>query len=109
MASSSDEPVMEECILLSPDDNVLISPRDLRCGETIVIDGMRCLLDRDVPLGHKIARRALHRGDKVIRYGAPIGSLTVDVAPGAHVHSHNLASDYIPAHGRGGTTGGNQP
>jgi hypothetical protein len=34
----------------------------------------------------------------VLKYGAPIGSATADIAPGAHVHVHNMMSDYTPTH-----------
>ena len=93
-------------VLLHPDDNVLVCVRDLRLGEPVRIDGVAVTLSQDIALGHKIARRALRAGDKVLRYGAAIGSLTHDVAAGGHIHSHNLTSDYIPAHGRGGTQRG---
>jgi hypothetical protein len=52
-------------------------------------------------LGHKIARIGMRAGDKVLRYGVPIGSMIASAEPGDHVHSHNLKSDYIPAHARG--------
>ena len=44
-----------------------------------------CLQD-----GHKYARRAIHKGQPVIKYGFPIGIATADIAPGQRVHSHNL-------------------
>jgi len=53
-----------------------------------------------IPIGHKMARRALAAGTKITRYGAPIGSLTEGAAAGAHVHLHNLKSDYIATHDR---------
>ena len=34
----------------------------------------------------------LQRGASVIKYGFPIGIATADIAAGAHVHSHNLAT-----------------
>ena len=56
---------------------------------------MRTTLDPNL---QKVARKALRTGDKVLRYGALIGSVTADVAPGAMLHTHNLASDYIPTY-----------
>lgn len=44
-----------------------------------------CLQD-----GHKYARRAIRKGQPVIKYGFPIGIATTDIAPGQRVHSHNL-------------------
>jgi hypothetical protein len=53
-----------------------------------------------VEVGHKIARRPIAPGDKILRYGAAIGSAIAPIAPGEHVHMHNMKSDYIPAHDR---------
>jgi len=43
--------------------------------------------------GHKYARRALVAGEDVIKYGMPIGHATCAIAPGEHVHTHNLATN----------------
>ena len=47
-----------------------------------------------IPFGHKFALRALRAGDPVIKYGARIGTATQDIAPGEHVHLHNMRSDF---------------
>lgn len=44
----------------------------------------------EVPVGHKIAVRAVVKGRPVIKYGHVIGYATQDIQPGDHVHSHNL-------------------
>jgi altronate dehydratase len=46
----------------------------------------------DIPFGHKIARSVVQRGEKLLRYGQPIGIVTATVAAGDHVHIHNLTS-----------------
>jgi altronate hydrolase/galactarate dehydratase len=43
-----------------------------------------------VARGHKIAVAAIAPGANVIRYGQIIGVATQAIAPGQHVHSHNL-------------------
>ena len=43
--------------------------------------------------GHKYARRAIRRGENVVKYGMPIGHATRDIRPGEHVHVHNLATN----------------
>ncbi|HZX28382.1 MAG TPA: UxaA family hydrolase [Telluria sp.] len=85
-------------LLMSPDDNCLIARTPLAAGETLEIDGVPVTLPEAVPLGYKLARRALKAGDKVLRYGAIIGTVTADVAAGAMLHTHNLVSDYIPTY-----------
>ena len=43
--------------------------------------------------GHKYAIRHISPGENVIKYGMPIGHAKVQIAPGEHVHTHNLASN----------------
>ncbi len=73
---------------LNPADNVLIALADLPAG--MELPGLPCPLPGPVPRGHKIAARAIAAGARVIRYGQIIGAATADIAPGAHVHVHNL-------------------
>ena len=87
-------------VLLHPDDNILVCCREVKAGEMVTIDQEAHYVSTNVLVGHKIARRALSMGDKVYRYGAPIGTVTADVETAAHIHTHNLKSDYIPSHGR---------
>ena len=44
----------------------------------------------DVPIGHKIALKALKAGDTAIKYGEDIGKMVADVKKGGYVHVHNL-------------------
>ena len=43
-----------------------------------------------IPIGHKVALKALKKGDTVIKYGADIGRMVADAGVGEHVHVHNL-------------------
>ena len=40
--------------------------------------------------GHKFALTDIAKGEKVIKYGMPIGYATENIAKGAHVHTHNV-------------------
>ncbi|MDP3895830.1 MAG: UxaA family hydrolase [Mesorhizobium sp.] len=44
----------------------------------------------DIPIGHKVALKALSSGDTAIKYGEDIGRFVADIAAGDHVHTHNL-------------------
>lgn len=44
----------------------------------------------DIATGHKNARRNIKEGEKVIKYGYPIGVAKCDISEGEHVHSHNI-------------------
>ncbi|WP_343732903.1 UxaA family hydrolase [Duganella sp.] len=96
--SHAPAPTAPRLLLMSPEDNCLIARTALQAGEMLEIDGTAVTLPEDIPLGYKVARGALKAGDKVLRYGAIIGTATADVASGAMLHTHNLASDYIPTY-----------
>ena len=92
-------------LLLHPDDNILEARRDIAQGELVEMDGESFNMPAAIELGHKLARRALAADARVLKYGAPIGSMKIAVARGEHVHLHNLKSDYIPSTTREGTDG----
>lgn len=84
---------------LSPEDNVAVAKRAIEAGATLMIAGRGVAVPVAIPLGHKVALRAIAVGEKAIKYGAPIGSAAAAIAPGDHVHIHNLKSDYLPSFG----------
>lgn len=85
-------------ILLSPYDNVVVARCAIDEGEILSIDGEKVVLAQAVTLGHKLARRKIQAGEKILKYGAPIGSATTSIPCGAHVHLHNIKSDYTATH-----------
>jgi hypothetical protein len=85
-------------LLLDPQDNVVVARLRVASGERIVLDGLAVTLDRDLPIGHKLARLAISAGEHILKYGAPIGVATTDIPAGAHVHVHNVRSDYTPTY-----------
>ena len=74
---------------LNPQDDVVIAARPLQAGTRIEAEGVTCA--DAIPAGHKLAVRAVARGQPVKRYNQIIGFATADIAPGQHVHTHNLA------------------
>lgn len=78
---------MARYIVLNPDDSVAIALADLPAGEAV--EGTALL--SPVPRGHKIARRTIAPGGLVRRYGQIIGQATQAIAPGEHIHTHNIA------------------
>ncbi|SDP24181.1 altronate hydrolase [Ralstonia sp. 25mfcol4.1] len=75
-------------IRLHANDNVLIARSDLTLGQQLEDLGVR--VRAQVPAGHKIAARAIARGEQVKKYDTVIGVADRDIAAGEHVHSHNL-------------------
>ena len=52
-------------------------------GETVELTAQS-----DIPYGHKVAIRSIAKGEKIIKYGGA----SVGIAPGEHVHVHNMDS-----------------
>jgi len=44
----------------------------------------------DIPIGHKLAIKALARDATVIKYGVDIGRVVAAMAVGEHAHVHNI-------------------
>ncbi len=78
-------------------DNVVIARRQLLSGTVLVEEGVA--VAGLIPPGHKVAVRAIAAGEPVRRYNQIIGTATQPIAPGQHVHVHNLAfSSFERAH-----------
>jgi len=88
---------MNPAIVISGRDNVATALEPLDGGRMLRIGDAAVSIVEPIPRGHKFALRAIQPGEPVVKYGSPIGTASADIAPGAHVHTHNLAS----ARGRG--------
>lgn len=73
---------------VTPRDGVAVALRDLNMGESCA----GVIVNSPVPRGHKLALRPHGVGEPVTKYGFCIGRATTPIAPGDHVHSHNLAT-----------------
>jgi LDH2 family malate/lactate/ureidoglycolate dehydrogenase len=50
-----------------------------------------------IPFGHKVGVRDIAHGQRINRYGFPIGIATSEIKKGEHVHGHNMRSMLSPA------------
>jgi hypothetical protein len=89
---------MTPLLRLAETDPIAVATRDIEAGETVSVGGVTVTVAASVPLGHKVALRAIAAGEKVQKYRVPIGSATTAIAPGEIVHTHNLRSDYLPTY-----------
>ncbi|WP_299209614.1 UxaA family hydrolase [uncultured Tateyamaria sp.] len=73
-------------VRLDISDTVVTATRTLEIG--VDVDGVptRAL----IPSGHKIAVRAMSKGDVIRKYAQVIGYAAGDIAAGDHVHTHNV-------------------
>ena len=85
-------------IRLADTDNVLMISTALNAGEALQVAGETITLPSPLSLGHKIASRSIAAGETILKYNFPIGVATADMPLGAHVHVHNVRSDYTPTH-----------
>jgi hypothetical protein len=83
---------MKPVLAISARDNVATALEALESGRTVEANGVSVTAVERIAAGHKIALHRILIGEAVIKYGSPIGLASRDIAPGAHVHTHNVAS-----------------
>src|SRR5437016_11686314 len=71
-------------------DDVALIKRPVKAGTELFNDSLRITTARDIPAGHKMAIQPIPDGAPVRKYGQVIGFAKGDIAPGDHVHTHNL-------------------
>ena len=90
---------------MHPEDNVATALRDLEPGERVTAERATGPVEVEVrsriPFGHKVALVAIDPNASVRKYGEAIGLASAPIAPGDHVHTHNVESQ----RGRGDLTG----
>lgn len=80
---------MSKLFKIHPADNVAVALSEIKAGYRE--NGITAL--EDIPVGHKILLTDLKAGEKVIKYGCPIGHISENSAAGSLVHLHNLKTD----------------
>jgi len=75
-------------IRIHPADDVVIARHQLVGGTVLASEGVTVM--GLVPPGHKLSVRAIAAGQPVRRYNQIIGTAKQPIAPGQHVHTHNL-------------------
>jgi altronate hydrolase len=83
-------------VLGAPEDNVAVAVAALSAGEVVRLAGGEVVAGAAIPFGHKLATRAIRAGDPVVKYRETIGIASADIAPGEHVHVHNVRSSRLP-------------
>ena len=75
-------------IRLHAADNVVVARHELAPKSAVGAENL-VVVER-VPTGHKVATSAIVAGEPVRKYDQIIGFASRDIAPGEHVHVHNL-------------------
>lgn len=85
-------------VRIHPGDNVLVLTSTVKPGDGLALEGRVVKCKTALGLGHKIAARDIAKGERILKYGLPIGTATEPIAAGEHVHVHNMQSDYLPTY-----------
>jgi altronate hydrolase len=81
---------LSRALKLHDTDDVAIARNAIANGtELDEFDGL--VARGDIPAAHKIALRPIAQGEALRRYGQIIGFATQAIAPGDHVHTHNVS------------------
>jgi len=72
-------------LALNPKDNVIIAVDAVPQGVTV----RGVTASARIPKGHKLASVRIEKGAPILKFGQIIGFASEDIAPGAHVHTHN--------------------
>jgi altronate hydrolase len=75
-------------IRLHANDNVVIARVDIPQGAEVPGEGLTCL--NRIPAGHKVAARAIGKGEPVLKYNTVIGFASSDIRPGTLLHRLNM-------------------
>ncbi|MFO7484441.1 UxaA family hydrolase [Oceanibaculum nanhaiense] len=75
-------------IRLHPADNVVVARLALMPGAALPAEGIAAAAS--IPAGHKVATASIRAGEPIRKYDQIIGFATDDIAPGDHVHVHNV-------------------
>jgi altronate dehydratase len=84
---------VKSVLIISERDNVATALEPLDAGRRLEVRGAWLTVRDAIPSGHKVALAQIPAGGAVVKYGSPIGMATAEIAPGAHVHTHNVSSN----------------
>jgi altronate dehydratase small subunit len=82
-------------IKMDDKDNVATAIGDVPSGEEVIVKNgkeMKLTARRDIQFGHKIATKAIKKGEEIVKYGEVIGRAVANIEKGDHVHVHNIES-----------------
>jgi altronate hydrolase len=78
---------------INPADNVAVAIEELAQGERVTVDGVEFELQESIPAGHKFALTAMEEGDKVVKYGYPIGRTLAPIRAGEWINEKKIRTN----------------
>lgn len=86
-------PLSQVAVHLRNEDNIAVVAKPLAAGQEFEFRGDKLKVAGRVNMGHKLAVAPIKKGAAVYKYGQIIGFAKEDIAPGQHVHVHNVSAD----------------
>lgn len=85
---------MQTFVRINDKDNVIVALQTIEAGTVLSVEingNTDCITVKErIPSGHKISIIDLKEQDFVVKYGYPIGTVSMDLPAGSHIHTHNL-------------------
>lgn len=81
---------MQEFVKINANDSVAVALKPLAQGRILDVEGRKITLLEDIPQAHKFALKDISAGERVYKYGFPIGIAKEEIKEGAWIHTHNL-------------------
>ncbi len=85
------------------EDNVAVALDAIQAGTEARVLGAQeeasVKVRQEIPFAHKVALRPIAKGESIVKYGAPVGIATANIATGDWVHTHNVQSAVAVRHG----------
>ena len=84
---------MARAFVLSASDNVATLVDPVQTGDAVSLVGESSVTinaKAEIAYGHKLATRAIEKGEAILKYGKVIGQATEKIGVGDHVHVHNV-------------------
>lgn len=83
-----------QTVMMKPMDQVAVALIDIPAGVQVTVTcqshPFTVVIKDLIEFGHKFAVKPIHEGEDILKYGEVIGVAVRDIAPGEHVHVHNL-------------------
>lgn len=85
--------IMADFIKINAADNVAVAVHDVEAGTCFDIDGLQIVAQTRIPAGHKMVLKDIASGENVVKYGFPIGHMTVPTSKGGLVDHTNIKTN----------------
>lgn len=83
----------KEYIRINAKDMVAVAMEPLEKGRKLKVNDIFVTIQEDIPQGHKFALKDIKKGEKILKYGNPIGIAKEDIQAGSWVHIHNMRTN----------------